>query len=222
MRSARESSSRNSAGRRHCRVAWRLIRSLPPPTSFTLRRRMTPRMKLALALLLTAGPVVAQQSMKPPKYLRLVEENVKVGQATAHEKNEMAFVSAFAQAKTDAWYFAFVPGTGNTNVLYAQGFSSYAEMEKADGATEKVPGLSDKMRDITDKDGQYLNGVRVMLTEFRSDLTIGDMPDLSKVHGYRLTTYRVRIGHTNEFEEARKLGKAITEKANPGAHLGVF
>src|SRR4029077_8879781 len=53
-------------------------------------------------------------------------------------------------------------------------------------------------------------------------LTIGDMPDLSKVHGYRLTTYRVRIGHTNEFEEARKLGRAITEKANPGAHLGVF
>jgi len=174
------------------------------------------------ALVLLAASLSAQDKPQPPKILRIVEENVKAYKGAAHEKNEMAWATANAAADSKAYYVALVPSTGGTTVVYLQGFQSYADIERAGNAAAKVPGLQARIDAITDKDAEYVTSVRTMQAQFRPDLSCCGPTDHSKVHGYRLTTYRVRIGHTAEFEEARNLAKAVTEKANPDSRLGVF
>ena len=173
------------------------------------------------ALVLLAASLSAQDKPQPPKILRIVEENVKAYKGAAHEKNEMAWATANAAADSKAYYVALVPSTGGTTVVYLQGFQSYADIERAGNAAAKVPGLQARIDAITDKDAEYVTSVRTMQAQFRPDLSCCGPTDHSKVHGYRVTTYRVRIGHTAEFEEARKLAKAVTEKANPDSRLGV-
>ena len=182
----------------------------------------------AAALCLSAAAAASAQSTPSPvaktgpKFLMIVDENVKPGKGSAHEKNEAGWAAAYSQADSKAYYFAMNPMTGGTSTLYITGFNSWAEVKAANDAVDKVPGLQAKITGFADKESDFLNGVRVSWAAFQPDITVGDAPDFSKVHGYRITTYRVRIGHTDEFIEARKMLKAAYEAAGVKAHLGAF
>ena len=179
----------------------------------------------AAAFCAMAAPSWAQNppaQMPAPKYLTIVEEVVKPGKGSAHEKNEAVWVTEYAKANNNAFYFAMNPMTGGPSTLYIGGFQSFAEMKAAQEAVGKAPGVQDKIAALGEKDGEYLNNVRVTMAAFLPDITIGGVPDFSKVHGYRITTYRVRIGHTDEFIDARKMLKAVYEKAGIDAHRGAF
>jgi hypothetical protein len=183
---------------------------------------------IAAALCLGAAAAVsAQNAPSPvktgPKYLMIVDENVKAGKGAAHEKNEAGWAAEYSKADNKAYYFAMNPMTGGTSTLYISGYNSWAEVSAAQDAVAKVPGLQEKIAAYADKENDFLNGVRVTWAAFQPAITIGDVPDFAKVHGYRITTYRVRIGHTDEFVEARKMLKAGYEKAGvTTAHFGVF
>jgi len=106
---------------------------------------------IAAALCLGAAAAVsAQNAPQPmlktgPKYLMIVDENVKAGKGAAHEKNEAGWAAAYSKADSKAYYFAMNPMTGGTSTLYISGYNSWAEVSAAQDAVAKVPGLQEKI-----------------------------------------------------------------------------
>src|SRR3989442_1383003 len=78
-------------------------------------------MKKVLFLLavvsLLVSPVVAQAQDQPysgpPKVIRIIREEVKVGKGTVHEANETAWARTFAEAKSPDCWFGLDSTTGN-------------------------------------------------------------------------------------------------------------
>jgi hypothetical protein len=192
--------------------------------SYALRyeRMSNHRTLLCLAICALAAPVVAQNPSPAPKFLYIADENVKPGKHAAHEKNESAWVTAYSTAKLPNYYVAVTPMTGGTNVLYLSGFASWTEMQANNDSIGKVPGLNARIAALAEKDGDYLNGVRIMIAQQRGDLMEGPDVDYSKVRGWRISTYRLRIGQNDEFLEARRMLKDAYTRAGVTRRVGVY
>jgi hypothetical protein len=182
----------------------------------------TRRTLLCLTFCAIAVPLAAQNTQKAPKLIYIADENVKPGKQAAHEKNESAWVTAYASSKLQNYYFAITPMTGGTNVMYMSGFGSYAELQAMNDSIGKVPGLNAKIAALSEKDGEYLNGVRIMIAQQRADLMEGPDMDYSKVRGWRVTTFRLRIGQADEFVESRRMIKDARARAGVTRRVGVY
>jgi len=184
---------------------------------------MSTRRTILVAALCATTPILAQaQEMKPARLLQIGFEQVKFGKNDAHERNESGWPVAFAAAKSPYYWFALVPMTGGADVLYISGYQSYEELARSQEFTEKAAGLTAKVSALFEKDAEYVNVGRGITARTRDDLSTGAAPDFPNIHGWRVTTYRIRIGQADEFAEARKLIKAASEKAGLTGTRGVF
>lgn len=185
---------------------------------------MFTRRTLFVAALCSAATSLAAQEMSPPKLLQIGYENVKVGKGEAHERHETGWPLAFSNAKLPIYYFALTPMTGNTDAIYMTGYGSYAELEKANEAIAKAPGLTAKLAMLAEKDADFINNYRGIIAAHRADGSIGRMEgaDYSKVRGWRISTTRVRIGQTDEFMEYRKMLKDAYARAGINSPRGLY
>src|SRR5947207_11796645 len=110
----------------------------------------------------------------------------KPGRAPPTKRTKPVGPPSTARPTARRIYYAMKPLTGGTNTLYIGGYNPWAEVSAAQDAVAKVPGLQQKISAYTDKEGDFLNGVRVTWAAFQPDMTIGDVPDFAKVHGYRI------------------------------------
>ena len=65
----------------------------------------------------------------PPKVIQIIREEVKPGKGAAHEKVEVGWPRAFANAKSPTHYLAMTSVTGPSEAWFVTGFNSLAAWE---------------------------------------------------------------------------------------------
>ncbi len=173
---------------------------------------------LTVSLFLTTASVTLAQEQKmsgPPKVLQIFIEQVKPGKGAAHEKNEAGWPRAFAGAKSPTHYIAMTSQTGLSEAWFVTGFDSLAAWEKDTKSNENNVALTATLDQLSEKDGEFLNGVRSVVARHRDELSYrtADVKVMQSRYFYVMTV-RVRPGHGNEFVEASKLLRDAHEKAN--------
>lgn len=174
----------------------------------------------------TATLASAQQpSAGPPPVLQIVREDIKTGMMAAHSREANATVRIWAKAKSPHHRLAMVPIAGNENeVTYIWPFVSFTAYEKAQKDLDKIGETYKADFDRTRHSGEdYHSAQRNMLCRLRADLSYNlPAPDRGKMRFMRVETIRVKPGHTQEFEEQRKIIATAHVKARVDEHMAVY
>ncbi|MEP6788264.1 MAG: hypothetical protein ABJB40_07530 [Acidobacteriota bacterium] len=177
----------------------------------------------ALCLFITGS--IGAFAQGPPKVLLIVREEIKTGMMAAHAREANGVVRIYAKAKSPYNRLAMIPVAGNENeVMYFWGFESFADLEKSNAYLDSLGTTYKTDFDQNAHDGEdYHSSQRDSLAVLREDLSynIGAV-DLPHMRYMRIQTVRVKPGHQNDFEEARKMVKAAHEKAKIDEHMAVF
>ena len=181
---------------------------------------------LTLSLFLTAASAAWAQTQAmtgPPKVIQIFIEQVKPGKGAPHEKNESGWPRAFASAKSPTHYIAMVSQTGPSEAWFITGFDSLAAWEKDTKSNEKNVALTVTTDQLSEKDGEFLSGVRSIVARYRDELSYRAAGiNIWQDRYFYMTTARVRPGHGNEFIEANKIYRDAHEKANIPESWAVF
>jgi hypothetical protein len=180
---------------------------------------------LAVFVLCVCGVQAAAQTPGPPQVLQIVREDIKTGMMEPHSREANATVRIWAKAKSPHQRLAMVPIAGNENeVTYIWPFPSFAAYEKAQKDLDKIGETYKADFDRTRHAGEdYHSAQRDMLCRLRADLSY-NLPagDRGKMRFMRMETIRVKPGHIEEFEEARKIVTAAHVKAKVDEHMAVY
>ena len=181
---------------------------------------------LALGMIVSTGTrATAQQpSAGPPPVLQIVREDIKTGMMEAHSREANATVRIWAKAKSPHHRLALVPVAGNENeVTYLWPFESMAAFEKAKQDLDRIGETYKADFARTRHTGEdYHSAQRDMVARLRPDLSYNGPADIGHSRFMRIETIRVKPGHANEFEEARKIMTAAHEKAKVDEHMAVY
>jgi hypothetical protein len=188
---------------------------------------MTKRFLFAMCVFCLCGLQAAAQTGPPgpPPVLQIVREDIKTGMMEAHSKEANAVVRIWAKAKSPHHRLALVPVAGNENeVTYFWGFDSMAAFGKAQQDLAKIGETYKADFDRTRHKGEdYHSAQRDMVARLRPDLSYNNGPaDIVHSRFMRVETIRVRPGHANEFEEARKIINAAHGKAKVDEQMAVY
>lgn len=157
-------------------------------------------------------------AMSPPKVLQVIREFTKPGKGgSVHERSESAFVQAFARAKWPQHYFAASSVTGKPRVLFFVGYDSFDAWEKDSMAQQKNAALSAALDRATANDGDLLSEIDTSLLRYNEDQSLHVPVDIAHMRYFEVLLYRVRPGHSKEWEEIMKMVKDAYGK-NPDMH----
>jgi hypothetical protein len=178
-------------------------------SSFVVRRTI-----LAAPLaLLTFSVAGAQQTMSPPPFLQIFQEEIKPGRAGLHPAAEAGWPRAFAKAKIDNHYIAMTTMYGPTEAWFCAGVRSIAEIEEQNQAIEKAPGLSKELSRLSLADAPNMASQRSVLARYRPD--ISNAPDINpaEMRVWEVVIFTVRPGHEGDFAQGGKLYQSLVQKA---------
>jgi hypothetical protein len=178
---------------------------------------------VAIVLAASAGTALAQQPMptSQPNFLQIYREDVKVGHAADHAKVEAGWPAAYEKAKDPYTYIALVSLTGPGEAWFITPFASQAAMEDS-MKRENDPMLAGSLERLSRSDADQISGVRSILAMARKDLSHGPYPDTAKQRYYEITVFRVKPGHSRDFEAAAKAYGAATDRAAPENSYRVY
>ncbi len=183
-------------------------------------RRMAAPLPLAAALLSSSSNLLFAQDILPSaKLLVISREYTKPGKDGApHQAVEAAYPKALAAGKVPNHYYAVVSLSGPPRVLFFHGYDSYAEW--ADQRQGTDPALASTLARTTAADGDLLSSKDYTVWAKRDDLSLNP--------GFRvgarvevIIQYRVRPGHSEEFEDLVKLYTQGYQGV-PGMHWGTY
>jgi hypothetical protein len=175
-----------------------------------------------------AGSLVASaQDMSStssiPQVLQIIREYVKPYKGgMAHDKTEGAISAAFAKAKFPYYYVGLTSMSGPARGLYLTQYSSFADWEKGNKIVEKNPTLNAEVEKASVADGENLTSVDTGVFTYDADLSYHPHADVSRAHYMELTVFKIKPGHTDDWEKMVKLVKAAYEKAGSSAHWAMF
>jgi len=175
-------------------------------------------------LVSTALQASAQQQprMGPPKVLSIFREEIKAGRGSAHQNLETGYVRALQKAKWPVYSLAMTPAVGGTDAWFITAYDSFASMEKDRRDSEKNAQMSADFDRLDAQDAEFRTGQRSMLFVLNEALSYGGNFDVSQMRYFSVNTVRVRPGHDQEWQEARKILVEAVKKANPNAHSLVY
>ena len=168
------------------------------------------RMGLMLGTCVLIGSMVAvaqeQEQMGPPKVLAVIREYTKPGRnGTSHEKTEAAFVQAMARAKSPTHYLAVESVSGKPRALFFTGYDSFEAWEKDVQSVEKNAVLSAALDRANAADGELLDSTDAAALVLRPELSLRTDFDIPHMRYFEISSYHVRLGHDNEWEELVKM-----------------
>ncbi len=184
-------------------------------------------MLFAFCVFVSGAVQAAAQAAPPqtPAVLQIVREDIRTGMMEAHSNEATATVRIWAKAKSPHRRLALVPIAGNQNeVTYLWPYASFGDYGKAqkdlDQMNETYKADFDRLRHSGE---DYHSAQRDMLCRLREDLSYNiPAPDLAKRRYMRIETIRVKPGHTQDFEEQRKIINAAHVKARVDEHMAVY
>jgi hypothetical protein len=190
------------------------------------------RLTLPFVAVLTAfgGAAVAQEAAGPPPVLIINKEEIKPGQMGPHEKNAAKFVSIQNKANAESYRLALIPVSGDTNqVLYLEGYPSFADMEKSQQQFEATLATNASLRaemEQMERQGADMHATqKTALAVYRPDLSYRPhrMDEVAKARYFSVNTSRIKMGHVPDYVDWVKALNAAREKANADwVHTAVY
>ncbi len=183
------------------------------------------RVSFAVGLLLALGlPAYAQAqaSTPPPNILQITREEVKFGHGPAHAKTEAGWPRAWAKANWPNHWTALVSVTGPSEAWYVAGWESLAAWERDTQAVAANSALQAENDRLSAEDAQHLNSGRSIVARYRADLSHRPGANIPTMRVFSITMVRIRPGHNEDFEAARKISKDAHEKAGVQDNHSVF
>lgn len=192
-----------------------------------MRRATLPFLALLAAF---GGAAAAQEEMGPPPVLLINKEEIKPGQMGPHERNAAQFVAIQNKANAGSHRLALVPVSGDTNqVLYLEGYGTFAEMEKAFQQFEATlavnAALRSELEQNTRQGADMHASQKASIAVFRPDLSFRPkkMEDVARSRYFGVGATRLNPGRTSDYEAWVKELNAAREKANvEGIHTAVY
>jgi hypothetical protein len=139
-----------------------------------------------------------------PKMITLVREEVKVGRNAEHSKFEAGWPAAMEKAKSPDFYLGMTSLTGLNEAWFVVPWESYAAVGESMKREDKDPVLSAELARLSLGDAEYVTSARTIQARARTELSVGEFPDVSKIRFFQITVWRVRTGHQQQFEDAAK------------------
>src|SRR5579883_238173 len=178
---------------------------------------------LAVGVCFCALGFAQDQTMKPPKVLVIMRENLKPGKAgTTHEKSESAFVNAFRSAKWPEHYLAMDSQSGASRALFFVGYDSFAAWEKDTLDTAKNAALSAALDRAQIADGELLTGYESSAFVFLPEQSYNVDLNIAQMQYMEISRFHVRPGHDKEWSDLAKLYVENYGKAVPDAHWALY
>jgi hypothetical protein len=179
-------------------------------------------LSLAVAGALPAASQDQPMSASAPKYLQVTVEYTKPGKGgMAHDKSESAFVQAMAKAKVPIHYTAFNALTGPPRAIYLSSFDSFAEMDKANMATE-APAVAGEIERLNVADGELLESSKTLIFESQPELSYHSKKPGPQNRFLQAQVLMIHPGHNTEFEDLIKMVVAADEKIGSKSHWGAY
>lgn len=157
---------------------------------------------------------IAAQDAGPPPVLEISREAIKEGRSAAHEKVEADWARAVRKNKFPFHYIALTTMTGPGEVWFMTAFPSFAAVEQAEKETQKAAVKSEY--DLLDsRDGEVRSSSRTMFAVYRKDMSFHpELANIGKTRYVNIQSFRVKLGHREDFMAGSKLFTAAFEKAN--------
>jgi hypothetical protein len=179
-------------------------------------------------LVLNAGLALAQDGPgagsppPPPKVLVIQRELLKPGRAgNNHLKTESAFVQAMTAAKWPTHYFAAESQSGVSRALFFIGYPSFAAWEKDNADQAKNATLTAAFDRASLADGEQLAEFSTGVYVFNEEQSLGAGVDIAHMRYFEISRFKVKAGHTKEWNDLVKMYKSGYEKI-PNAKWAVF
>lgn len=172
----------------------------------------------AISFFVSATLEARAQAGPPPKVLSIFREDIKAGRGSAHSKVETGYVRALQKANWPVYSLAMTPEAGGTDVWFISGYDSFAALEKDRQNTGKNAQLSADFERLDAMDADFRTSQRSIVCVRNDDLSYGPPVDISQMRYFSVSIVRVRMGHNDEYFEARKILADAVKKANPSAH----
>jgi hypothetical protein len=174
-------------------------------------------MRVAITLIVFSGivmPGFAQEGTKPAPVLEIVREAIKEGRAAAHEKVEAEYAAAFRKANFAGHYIALSSLSGTGEVWFIELMPSFAASEEYDQAAQKEP-LKSALATMESRDGEVRTTSRGIWAVYRPDMSYrANAFNPAKTRYVMVGTFRVRLGHEDDFTAGSKTYIGALEKAN--------
>jgi hypothetical protein len=176
-----------------------------------------------------ALPALAQEPLAAPPVLRVTVEDIKPGSMGAHDKSVASYLALFSRAQVPMTRIGIVPVAGDENqVVYLEGFPSYAELEAADKKLEAAfaaaPALAAELESLDRNGGPLHSSQRRMIASFRPDMSYRPMTAsaFSKSRYFGVATLHIKLGHVPDYEAYAKQFNRAREKGNIDESTAVY
>jgi len=166
-------------------------------------------------------PLYSQEheSGGPPPVLQILHEGIKQGKGPAHEKTEMEFVRAFRKARYPGHYLGLDAVSGPVDVWFLEPFPSFAAVDQYRDLQDKEP-LKSEFAAADAHDGALRESSRTMWAVYRPDYSYrAEELNVGKTRAISISTYRVKLGHDEDFKAGANAILSAYRKANIGLTL---
>lgn len=158
----------------------------------------------------------------PPKVLTITREEVKPYLDFEHEKIEIAWARAYADAHSETHSIAMTTMYGTNEAWFMFGYDSFAAVERASREGERNPAVKAANERFMKLDHSFLSGWRGIIATFNEESSYRPAINLAEVRYFWVETFRIRPGHYAEFAEYRSILNAAHAKANIDEHWAVY
>jgi hypothetical protein len=153
------------------------------------------------------------QNHEPPAVMGIIREAVKEGHSAAHEKVEADWSGAMRKHNFPYHDLALTSMTGPAEALFLLPAKSFAEVEQASKEMQK-PALRAEIDLLEARDGELRSSSRTMYAVYRKDMSYRpEMVNVGKTRYVGITTFRLKLGHMEDFMAGSKKFLAAHEKA---------
>jgi hypothetical protein len=179
-------------------------------------QRILPFVVISAGLALDLFCAAAAQGLPKtqPKFITIIREEVKVGRNAEHARLESGWPVALEKAKSPDYYLAMTSLTGPNEAWFVTPWESHAAVAESMKREDKDPVLSAEMARLTLGDAEYTSSARTIQARARTELSVGEFPDAGRARFFRITLWRVRFGHQQQFEEAARSYAAARVRSN--------
>lgn len=162
------------------------------------------------SVLVSAGAFAAialcAQGLEPPPVIQIAREFIKQGKGASHRKAEQAYVTAFRKANFPYHYLALSAESGSPEVMFLEAYPSFAAIEQSDNLSQKEP-LKSEIEAADADDGEQRSNSRNVAAIYHPELSYipANPIAVGKTRYMMISTYRVRIGHNDDFLAGSKM-----------------
>jgi hypothetical protein len=161
----------------------------------------------------TTAQNASAQNHELPAVMEIIRETVKEGHSAAHEKVEADWAGAMRKHNLPVHSLALTTMTGPSEAWFLVPYKSFAEVEQAQQESQK-PALKAEFDMLEARDGELRSNSRTMYAVYRKDMSYRpELVNIGKTRYIGITTFRLKLGHIEDFMAGSKKFLEADEKA---------